>query len=232
MKDNYHPEPYWTAVANRILQREDNNVIAGDDEPYYRYKRKKFLKLLGSLDFSGKVVLELGPGPGGNLNFVSGRGPKRLVGADISEQMLKLSKVNNPTGVELVKIDGEHLPFKDDEFDLTFTATVLQHNTDEAMLRQIVGELCRVTRKELSLFEKVESTIKGDELCLGRPVSYYEEMVKPFGFRLKEVKYINLNVSFYVSGAIRKLLNPSTRQMPKQTLSYFFFVANMIHQPF
>jgi len=29
---NYHPEPYWSDVAQRILEREDKNVIAGDDE--------------------------------------------------------------------------------------------------------------------------------------------------------------------------------------------------------
>lgn len=62
--DNYHPEPYWSEVAQKIKTREGVNVIAGDDEPYYRYKRKRFLKLLNSVDFAGKSVLEIGSGPG------------------------------------------------------------------------------------------------------------------------------------------------------------------------
>ena len=46
-KPDYHPEKYWSEVGERIESREDaHNVIAGDDEPFYRYKREKFLGLL------------------------------------------------------------------------------------------------------------------------------------------------------------------------------------------
>jgi len=47
----YHPEPYWNEVAKRISRREKAKIIAGDDEPYYRYKREKFLKLFDKIDF-------------------------------------------------------------------------------------------------------------------------------------------------------------------------------------
>lgn len=68
----YHPEKYWSEVAKVIKKRENGkNVIAGDDEPYYRYKRQKFLSLLHSIDFSNKTLLEIGCGPGGNLIEVS-----------------------------------------------------------------------------------------------------------------------------------------------------------------
>ena len=46
---NYNPETYWSEVAKRIKSRKGKNIIAGDDEPFYRYKRKKFLKMLNSL---------------------------------------------------------------------------------------------------------------------------------------------------------------------------------------
>ena len=45
-REKYHPEPYWSEVADRIAERGDKNVIAGDDEPYYRYKRAEFLEML------------------------------------------------------------------------------------------------------------------------------------------------------------------------------------------
>ncbi|MBC36107.1 MAG: hypothetical protein CL663_08720 [Bacteroidetes bacterium] len=65
---SYHPEKYWSEVGSRIQEREQGkNVIAGDDEPFYRYKRVKFLKLLKEIDFDRKKVLEVGCGPGGNL---------------------------------------------------------------------------------------------------------------------------------------------------------------------
>ena len=64
---NYQPEPYWSEVANRIKSRKGESIIAGDDEPYYRYKRKKFLSMLNSVNFKEKSVLEIGCGPGGNF---------------------------------------------------------------------------------------------------------------------------------------------------------------------
>ncbi len=213
MKQNYHPESYWTEVATRIAGREDGkNVIAGDDEPYYRYKRARFLELLHGVDFKGKSVLEIGCGPGGNLVEVYKTQPARLVGVDISERMIELAKQKVPDNVEIIKINGTSLPFADQSFDIVFTATVLQHNTDETMLRQIMRELCRVSADQVFLFERIEDTIKGDELCYGRPISYYSNIMESHHFALKSQKFINIRTSYYVSGAIRKGLNPKARQ--------------------
>jgi ubiquinone/menaquinone biosynthesis C-methylase UbiE len=223
-KRSYHPEDYWSEVGQRIANREDGkNVIAGDDEPYYRYKRKRFLKLLNKIDFSNKSVMELGSGPGGNLLEICNQSPARLVGVDISEQMLALARNKVPEYVELVKTDGTHLTFADREFDIAFTATVLQHNTDEKMLKEIMGELGRVCSDKVYLFERIEKSIKGDELCYGRPVKYYSEIMENNGFRLTSKEFINIKVSYYVSGAIRKLLNPSSRKEgePLNKLSVF-----------
>ena len=154
---NYHPEPYWSEVANRIKARKGKNIIAGDDEPFYRYKRKKFLSMLNTVEFKGKKVLELGCGPGGNLQEVWRKSPDRLTGADISADMLELSREKLPNEIELIKIDGTSLPFKDKQFDYAFTATVLQHNTDEEMLKKIMAELCRVSGNKVFLFENINS---------------------------------------------------------------------------
>jgi len=92
-KETYHPESYWSEVGARIEERENGkNIIAGDDEPYYRYKRNRFLQLLNEVNFKNKTVLELGSGPGGNLLEIHKHSPARLVGADISSQMVKLAK--------------------------------------------------------------------------------------------------------------------------------------------
>ncbi|HUQ67093.1 MAG TPA: class I SAM-dependent methyltransferase [Flavitalea sp.] len=211
-KHEYHPEEYWSKVGERIESRaEENNVIAGDDEPFYRYKRKQFLNLLFGINFSGKTVLEIGCGPGGNLSEIIKLKPKKLVGCDISSQMVKLAKSKLPGSVEIIKINGTELPFNEKEFEIVFTATVLQHNTDEQMLIKIIKEICRVSSHKVFLFERIESQIKGDELCLGRPKEYYAELMNQFGFSLTSHKFINIRMSYYVSGAIRKALNPKTR---------------------
>jgi SAM-dependent methyltransferase len=207
----YHPEPYWSDVAKRIKSRKGENVIAGDDEPYYRYKRERFLSLLNEIDFTGKTVLEIGNGPGGNLKALLSKNPKSLTGVDISPEMVELAKSNLPPEVNIIKIDGTTLPFEDQSFDYVFTATVLQHNTDEVMLKKIMAELCRVAKEKVFLFERIEDEITGDDLCYGRPVSYYESICNQHGFELSNAKWINIRTSYYVSGAIRKGLNPKSR---------------------
>ncbi len=214
MEENYHPEKYWTEVGEKIESRTDEkNVIAGDDEPYYRYKRERFLELLNEIDFQGKTVLEVGPGPGGNLIEVLKKQPRKLTGADISSQMIKVATKNvNNKDVEIVKTNGTTLPFPDNHFDIVFTATVLQHNTDEKMLKNLIKEICRVSGDRIFIFEKIESTVKGDELCYGRPISYYAALFEQGGFSLKSHDFLNIRSSYYVSGAIRKGLNPKTRK--------------------
>ena len=211
MNEQYHPEPYWSEVAERIKSRTGKNVIAGDDEPYYRYKRHKFLSLLRAVPFTGKSVLEIGCGPGGNLAEIWKLQPARLEAVDISDNMVKLATANNHKDVKIHKIDGTSLPFPDNTFDIVFTATVLQHNTDEAMLKKIISEICRVSKNKVYFFERIESDIIGDDLCLGRPVTYYENFCRKNGLALQSVKYINIRTSYYMAGAIRKLLNPKTR---------------------
>lgn len=212
-KVNYQPEKYWSEVGKRIEIRDGGkNIIAGDDEPYYRYKRRRFLDLLHSVDFNNKSVLEVGCGPGGNLLEVLKTNPSELVGVDISDQMVSLAINKVPDKVKVYKTNGTKLEFPDNSFDIVFTATVLQHNTDEKMLIKLMKEICRVSSDRVFIFERIENEIKGNELCLGRPVSYYSKIMVDNGYRLISKDHINIRISYYVSGAIRKLLNPSTRE--------------------
>lgn len=205
----YHPEPYWNKVADRIKKRKRGGSLAGDYEPYYAYKRKKFLKLLHSVDFNNKKVLEIGCGPGGNLKEIATNySPEKLIGADISAEMLSLAGQNlENLPVSLHKVNGESLPFAGGEFDIVFTATVLQHNTDESMLKRNLEEICRVCGDKLILFERIERKITGDDLCQGRPVAYYQQLVEDQGFKLVSVDPINVRISYLVCGAIRKIFN-------------------------
>jgi ubiquinone/menaquinone biosynthesis C-methylase UbiE len=230
MSDSYHPEPYWSDVAKRIRARSGNNIVAGDDEPYYRYKRERFLSMLRSVDVTGKSVLEIGPGPGGNLRELWQRKPARLVGADISAEMAALARSNNDPAVEIVKIDGTSLPFADQEFDVVLTATVLQHNSDDAMMRKILRDACRVSRHSVVIFERVDSSIVGDELCMSRPIEYYADIVRDLGFELKEAEHINIRVSYYLAGFTRKVLNPRTRK-EGEPLNGFSLAIQSIFMP-
>jgi SAM-dependent methyltransferase len=227
----YHPEPYWSEVAKKIKQRKGQNIMAGDDEPFYRYKRARFLQMLRTLSFTNKKVLELGSGPGGNLIEVYKSGPSQLVGADISSEMIQIAGENVPQDIELVKIDGQKLPFEDRSFDLVFSVTVLQHNSDENMMTNILKEMCRVSNGEVALFERVEKELKGDDLCMGRPIDLYAKICEAQGFKLKSTEHINIRASYLVCGAYRKGLNPPSRK-EGDPLSPLSFRLQQISLPF
>jgi ubiquinone/menaquinone biosynthesis C-methylase UbiE len=194
---DYDPEVYWSRVAQEIGKRGDN-YIAGDDNPYYRYKRRKFLKaFLDTIDFQSKSVLEVGFGPGGNLKHLAmHHAPKRIFGADVSQKMLEVAAKNlGMHDITLVKTDGANLPFPDQAVDISFTVTVLQHNTDGRVFKGLVQELCRVTKTMIVIMEDIGEAQIGDGDWIGRPVEIYRSVFAECGFELSNVKFLNTKFS-------------------------------------
>lgn len=197
----YDPEEYWSNVGQQIQSR-GKNFVAGDNNPYFDYKREKFLtRFLDAIDFDNKVVMEMGPGPGGNLKYIAERfSCKKIIGADISQTMLDLARENlsdHQDVIELHKTDGNALPFDDRSIDLSFTVTVLHHVTDEAMFRSAVGELCRVTRGDVILMEDIGTSdvIGGDSDFVGRRVEVYQSVLKEHGFELADITFLKTRAS-------------------------------------
>jgi len=215
---SYDIESYWSRVADEIGQRGPQNYVAGDDDPFYRYKRAKFLdRFLAALDVAGGRVLELGCGPGGNLVELSRRGPATLIGIDISAGMLALATKaleGSPVPVELKKTDGLRLPLGDHSVDLAFTVTVLQHNVDPAGLSSVVGELCRVTAERIVIMEDTGKslTVPDGTPGIARPIEVYRAEFARRGFRLESTRYLNLRYSRRMHEAIRRHLLPSTHK--------------------
>ena len=197
----YNPEEYWSNVGQQIQGRGEN-YVAGDNNPYFDYKRQKFLnKFLGNIEFGDKVVMELGFGPGGNLKHIAKNFRcRKILGADISETMLELATENmsdHQEVVSLCKTNGRELPFESDSIDLSFTVTVLHHITDEAMFSAAVRELCRVTSGDIVLMEDVgnSSVIGGSGDFIGRRIDVYRAALRTHGFELKEVQFLKTRVS-------------------------------------
>ncbi len=228
--EHYNPESYWSDVARRTSKRP-HGIIAGDDEPFYRYKRKKFLKQLQQINFTGKKVLEIGPGPGGNLTEIWKHNPKELAGADISQEMINYAQGHLPQEVKLSKINGTELPYSDQYYDTSLTVTVLQHNTDISALKNLIVSICRCTNGEIFLFERIEKSIKGTPLNMGRPVSYYSELMTQNGFELQKVNFLNVAASYHLAGATRKLLNMPSRK-EAEPLSKISVLTQQLLLPF
>lgn len=209
----YEPREYWNKVAKRIADRNTKSIIAGDDEPYYRYKRKKFLRLFHTINFRDKRVLEIGPGPGGNLLEALKHEPQELSGLDISEEMVVLAQQNlSGKKVTIEQLKDQKINFPENYFDLSFTSTVLQHTTDEHMLTNLVREICRVSRHDIYIFERIEKRRKGNELNMGRTVSEYEQLFGRFGFELRRVEFLDIHISYLTAGFIRKIFNRAHRR--------------------
>jgi SAM-dependent methyltransferase len=212
----YDIESYWSRVASAIGKRGAGNYLAGDDDPYFRYKRAKFLsRFLARLPVTGRRVLELGCGPGGNLLELTRREPASMVGIDISAKMLDLARqtlAHARVPVELKKTDGQDLPLASRSVDLSLTVTVLQHNVDPAAFSRIVGELCRVTTDRIVIMEDTGTARGAPEgaTYIRRPIDVYRTEFATHGFSLLSKTYLNLRYSRRVHETLRRRLVPST----------------------
>jgi ubiquinone/menaquinone biosynthesis C-methylase UbiE len=197
----YNAELYWTRVAQEIEKRGDINFVAGDDNPYYRYKRQKFLRrFLDTIIFDGKTALEVGFGPGGNLrHLATTQHPKMLYGADISQKMHDLASRNlrSFNNIRLAKTDGMHLPFVDQSIDISFTVTVLQHVTDGDMLKALIKDISRVTRESIVVMEDIGShpLLGGQGAGVNRTVDTYKGAFAAHGFQLQNTDFLNTQIS-------------------------------------
>ncbi len=209
-------QKYWTEVAEQLsLRSSEGEVIAGDDDVFYDYKRKTFLYKLGKLiNWESKDVVEYGCGPGGNLVFLSDLGVNSLKGIDISREMLELARKNAPDlDVELIQNNGIEIPIENNSVDVAFTATVLQHNVDDDSVREIIHELCRISSEVVLLCEHTErKRQKLHDHFVGRTLGFYKDQVYKNNFAFESVEYLDIQVSYYVLGAIRKLFNSKSRK--------------------
>jgi SAM-dependent methyltransferase len=196
----YDREVYWGRVAKEIDQRGEN-FVAGDDNPFYQYKRQKCLaEFLDRIEIDSRVVMELGCGPGGNLIHLAQRGrPSRLHGVDIAHPMLELAARNlrEVPHVDLRKTDGRSIPFANRSADISFTVTVLQHNTDANDFARMVSELCRVSAAEVVVMEDIGSgaRVRSAGSFLARPISAYEAEFSRNGFTLVRVRFLRTRAS-------------------------------------
>jgi SAM-dependent methyltransferase len=158
-------------------------------------------QFLDRLEVAGRTVLEVGCGPGGNLEHVQRFRPCRTIGVDVSSRMLDLARrrMEGYERVELLKTDGRQIELPDQIADLTFTVTVLMHVSDEAMFRSLVAELCRLTKHTLVLIEqttrRATGSITPDRHGVRRRLGEYVEAVQAHGLVLSRSQDLRVRVS-------------------------------------
>ena len=127
--------------------------------------------------------------------------------------MVNLAERNAPEA-EIIQIDGENLPFADQEFDVVTTTTVLQHNPDARRAR-LLGEICRVSAKDALLFEDTSVDMPlymtTETSFFVRPVGWYAGVCSCHGFELIEIDRLETFVSRTVFTRLWFRLNRSRR---------------------
>lgn len=140
--DYVDPLIYWANQAGDLKQREAAPRNTARAELRLAC-RKEVLAELGNSQF--KTLLEAGCGYGRELIPIQDNFPTATCyGFDISHEMLKQA-ATDCSALRLCQGTIGQLPFQDNSFDVTLTATVM-YDAHPVVIDQMIDELIRVTR--------------------------------------------------------------------------------------
>ncbi len=130
-------------------------------------------------DVAGRAVLDVGTGTGRAAIELARRGAS-VTGVDASDEMLRVGRERAAAAGVAVTFrtgDAHALPFEAATFDLAVSLRVLMHTPD---WRVCVGELCRVSRKQVifdfpaaSSAAAVQAVWRHGAAAIGRPTEAY-----------------------------------------------------------
>lgn len=139
---------YWTRHIHDLdITRHPvgSRGFFDDLDQYHFEKLHHLLRLVDFDGYRGQSVLEVGCGAGVDLARFA-KGGAVVTGVDLTQSAIDLARANfaqqRLTG-RLDIADGEHLPFRDDTFDLVYAHGVVQYT---AHPEQLVGECRRVLK--------------------------------------------------------------------------------------
>lgn len=139
---------YWDSHVHDLAVAKSPVGTRGffDELDEYRFDKLRYLpRVVDFNGFRGKRLLEVGCGAGIDLARFAGGGAN-VTGIDLAPTSIALAQKNfEQRGLsgELLVMDGEHMTFPDNSFDVVYGHGVLQYAADPA---QIVREINRVLR--------------------------------------------------------------------------------------
>lgn len=155
----YIPEHFWDEYGKFYIETFENGKI--DDPQNMKSPVLNVPALLARVrDIKPKTVLEVGCGFGRILPYILSHVPsvEKIVGIEISQSMLDAAKgyfrdYAFMDKITLIKGKAQALPFKDKEFDLTYTHVCLTHIPAED-IPQVCKEISRVTKNWIIHIER------------------------------------------------------------------------------
>lgn len=129
-------------------------------------------------------ILDVGCGYGRILNELYSNGFKNLTGIDYSQGMINRGLKEHPY-LNLIKTDGDRIPFPDNEFDAVLLVAVLTSNTKDEEQENMISEISRVLKNDGILY-LTDFLINHDKRNLER-YRKYEDKYGIYGiFELEE----------------------------------------------
>ena len=143
----------WVALAReQEWYRADDAVDAvlpyvnrdlGWDDQHWAANERSFTRLLGYVR-PGMRVLEVGAAKCWGARHLRERGAGYVAADILDDPLIGLGRGAFYGDFPRVQADGEHLPFRDGAFDVSYCVATLHHALD---LQAMVRELARVTRR-------------------------------------------------------------------------------------
>lgn len=167
MKKNHDQKEYWDRAAKEKKF----------PTPFQIDEFKKYVS-------RGMNILDVGCGYGRTLNELYDGGFKNLTGIDYSQEMINRGLDSHPY-LNLIKNDGERIPFSDNEFDAVILISVLTSNIKDEEQQNLISEISRVLKAGGILYI-ADFLINQDERNIKR-YNKYEDKYGVYGvFELPE----------------------------------------------
>lgn len=128
MKKIHDQEKYWDKVSD-----EKEFPTPFQMEKFEKYVSKEM------------NILDVGCGYGRTLNELHNHGFKNLTGIDYSQGMIERGLRLYPY-LNLIKNDGDEIPFSDNEFDAVLLIAVLTSNIKNEEQENLISEISRVLK--------------------------------------------------------------------------------------
>jgi len=161
-----------------------NHLLSGYQDKRWR---KSAVKYLASLNADYKYILDLAAGSGDlGLEFLK-LNPEKIYSVDLSAEMLKINKEKLPKDInETIHAEAEHLPFKDDFFDLCGIGFGVRNFQN---LSGCIKEINRVLKRgakfvTIEMFKPDKVTLANKSFKL-----YFEKVLPKIGNTLSKSDY-------------------------------------------
>lgn len=180
--------------------------------PIESYQLERRLQMLGSEDFYGREVLEVGVFKGDHLKLVAQKKPDALFGvADSNQDFDSAQRELEGLEVSLGKIKGKLLPFPRQSFHSVFSVTFFQYITDKKRFEKLFEEACRASDNQLIIIELTEESKESMNGVIARTVKEYTRLAKKNEFKLIRIEYINAAISLKFSNFITQTFGDNNR---------------------